>query len=299
VLGASGPAEAGPFRTLSLGQALPLGEFALSANTWYLVRPAEMVVSSPDPNGRTIDVVSRATVIDWRAAVGIGRRLDLTAAWPVFIDARGAGSDAISTQKPEALHGAALGDPRLGVRSNVYSHEALRLMLRNEWTLPLGASEHYAGNTAATSTLAITGVWDQDGWAVAIDLGYRASRAVRFGDVRLGSSAIVGLGLARDILPRHVLTVGLEAWANPVLASAPTSDMPNASGNTVIPSEWLFSAQLHPEYFPFWFWLGGGSALPISHRDTQDVSFADSSFVAPSTPRIRLGLGAGFLLGGT
>jgi len=297
-LGVSGPAEASPFRTLSLGRVLPPGSVAISANTWFVSKPAQLAISSPDPLGRSIDVVSRAGVLDWRGALGLGHRMDLTLALPIYVTVQGAGSDAIATQKPTALSGGAIGDPRLGVRANLWTGPTLRLMIRNEWTLPLGSEAHYAGDTAATSTLALTGVWDQEGWVAAVDIGYRASRAVRFGDVRLGTSAIVAMGLSRDILPEHVLTVGIEAWANPVLVASPKSDVPNSSGNTVVPSEWLLNVQLRPENLPAWFWLAGGSALPISHRDTANVPFADSSFIAPSAARVRLGLGAGFLLGG-
>ena len=300
MLGVTGPAEPGPFRTLSLGRTLPAGSFAVSANSWYIVRPAELAVSSPDPAGRTVNVVSRSTVIDWRAAFGIGSRLDLTLAAPVFVDIRGAGADAISTQKPAAFQGAALGDPRIGVRASLLPSNLRewRLMLRNEWTLPLGNNTHYAGDLSVTSTLATTGVWHDEGWSVALDIGVRSAPATRFGDVRLGTSAIFGLGFARDIITDNVLSVGLEAWANPVLIAAPTTDVPSNKGASAVPAEWLANVQWHPEGLPCWFWLGAGSALPLSHRDTTNVPFADSNFVAPSTARVRLGLGLGLLLGG-
>ena len=298
MLGPSGPAEPGPFRTQSLGLVLPPRALAVSANGWYLFRPAELGVSSPDPNGRTVDVVSRATVIDFRIAVGLGRRLDLTAALPIFVDVRGAGPDAIATQKPAPISGAAFGDPRLGVRANLLSAQYFRLMLRNEWSLPFGNEAMYAGDGAATSTLALSAVWDYAGWVIAYETGYKASHAVRFGDLRLGSSMLNNLGFARDILRGHELTVGVELWAQPVLVSAPKSDVPSTSGATPIPAEWLLNVQWRPEFMPAWFWLGGGSALPISRRDTAGAPFADSHFIAPSAARIRLGLGAGFLLGG-
>ena len=298
MLGPSGPAEPGPFRTQSLGLVLPPRALAVSANGWYVFRPAELVVSSPDPNGRTVDVVSRATVIDFRIAVGLGRRLDLTAALPIFVDVRGAGSDALSTQKPSAISGAAFGDGRLGVRANLLSARSFRLMLRNEWSLPTGSENKYAGDGAATSTLALSAVWDYSGWVIAYETGYKASHAVRFGDLRLGSAMLNNLGFARDILPGHELTVGIESWVQPVLVSAPKSDVPNTSGATPIPAEWLLNVQWRPEFMPAWFWLGGGSALPLSHRNTAGAPFADSQFIAPSAARIRLGLGAGFLLGG-
>ncbi len=300
MLGVTGPAEPGPFRTLSLGRTLKPGSIALSANAWHIIRPAELAVSSPDPAGRTVDVVSHATVIDWRIAFGIGNRLDLTMAVPIFLDIRGAGSEAIATQKPTPLSGSAVGDPRLGVRASLLPSSIAdwRLMLRNEWTLPW-AIKDYVGDGAVTSTTALTGVWHYGGWSAAVDLGARSSRARRFGDVRLGTSAIFGLGFARDIIRDNCLTVGLEAWANPVLIASPTSDMPNSAGVTTVPAEWLANVQWHPGKLPAWFWLGGGSALPISHRDTTNAPFADSNFVAPSAARVRLGLGAGFLFGDT
>ena len=301
MLGTSGPAEAGPFRTLSLGRTLTAESFALSANTWHIIRPAELAVSSPDPAGRSIYVVSHATVIDWRAAVGIGSHMDLTLAVPVFVDVRGAGADAVSTQKPAAIQGAAFGDPRVGVRSSLLppSIHDFRLMLRNEWTLPLGNETKYAGDVSFTSTLAVTGAYYHDGWSVALDVGARSAAPVRFGDLRLGTSALLGVGFARDIITDNVLSVGLEAWANPVLIPAPTSDVPSTNGASVVPAEWLMNVQWHPERQPCWFWLGGGSALPLSHRDIGNAPFADSSFIAPSSARVRLGLGLGLMLGGT
>jgi len=301
VLGTTGPAEAGPFRTLSLGRTLTAQSFALSANTWHIIRPAELAVSSPDPAGRSIYIVSRATVIDWRAAVGIGSHMDLTLAVPVFMDVRGLGADAISTQKPSAFQQAALGDPRLGVRASLLpsSTHDFRLMLRNEWTLPLGNETHYAGDVSATSTLAVTGAYYHDGWSVAVDVGTRSVAATRFGDIRLGTSALFGFGFARDIITDNVLSVGLEAWANPVLVPAAKTDVPNSGGANAIPSEWLMNVQWHPESQPCWFWLGGGSALPLSHRNVGNAPIADSSYIAPSSARMRLGLGLGLMFGGT
>jgi hypothetical protein len=242
--------------------------------------------------------VSHAAIIDLRAAVGLGRSLDLTLGLPIYADVTGAGSDAIATQKPAALSGAALGDVRIGVRSSLLhttEDSILRLMLRNEWTLPTGDQSKYAGDVGPTSTVALTGAIDVGGWSAALDLGYRATPAVRFGDVRLGSAAIFGLGLARDIIHHHVLSIGLEAWASRVLVAAPTTDVP--SDKTVaFPAEWLANVQLHPPTWPFWFWAGGGGALPLSSRDTAaTATFADAHFIAPTSARLRLGLGLGAL----
>jgi hypothetical protein len=126
-----------------------------------------------------------------------------------------------------------------------------------------------------------------------LDLGYRAAPAVRFGDVRLGSAAIFGIGLARDLIEHHVLSSGLEAWASRVLVSAPTTDVP--SDKTVaFPAEWLANVQLHPRTWAFWFWAGGGGALPLSSRQMAATdTFADSHFIAPTSARVRLGLGLG------
>ena len=302
VLEPSGPAEAGPFRSLSIGRALPFGSVATSMNAWHLVRPAELVVSSQDPNGRTVDVVSRATALDFRAAIGIGRSLDLSLGVPVYVDIRGAGSDAIATQKPPPVSGSALGDIRLGLRSSLLSNSAFRLMLRNDWTLPSGNQSKYAGDVGTTSSLALTLAWQQSGWSAVLDAGYRAAPAVRFGDVRLGSQALFGLGFARDILEPGILSIGLEAHMNPVLVYAPTTDMPEVPGvhpvisrTHAVPAEWMANVQFHPHNSPFWAWLGGGSALPVSSRDVvAGASFADSHFVAPATPRIRIGLGWGW-----
>jgi hypothetical protein len=309
VLGITGPAEPGPFRGMSLGRTLPYGSTAFSANAWYLVRPAELVVSSQDPEGRTMDVVSRATVIDLRAALGLGRSIDLTLALPIYADIRGAGSNAIATQKPEPLSGAALGDVRIGVRSSLLpatNDSMFRIMLRNEWTLPSGSASKYTGDNTATSTLAITGAWQYSGWSAVLDAGYRAAPAVRFGDVRLGSAAVFGLGFARDIIEPGVLSIGLEARANCMLVAAPTTDMasdqasPTVAAHTLaIPSEWMANLQFHPKSWPYWAWLGGGSALPLSSRDVvASTSFADSHFIAPSAARIRLGLGFGAMFDG-
>jgi hypothetical protein len=295
-LGVTGPAESGPFRTLSLGSTLPAGSLAVSVNAWRVSNPAELVVSSSDPAGRTIDVVSQATIVDLRAGYGLGRSLDLTLGLPVYTSVKGAGSDAIATQKPAALSGMALGDVRLGLRSTLLRANAdtLRLMLRNEWTLPTGDQAKYAGDVGVTATTALTATLDSQGWAVSLDAGYRAAPAVRFGDVRLGSAAIVGAGVARDILERHVLSIGLEAWAAPVLVDSPKSDMANDKPTTAIPAQWLINAQLRPRDWQVWFWAGAGGAFALSSRATEHgTGFADEHFVAPSSARLRLGAGVG------
>jgi hypothetical protein len=211
----------------------------------------------------------------------------------------GAGSDAIATQKPSALGAAALGDVRVGLRSSLlHTNDAsvFRLMLRNEWTLPTGDQTKYAGEVGPTSTLAVTGAVYTQGWSAALDLGYRAAPSVRFGDLRLGSAAIFGLGVARDIIEPRVLSVGFEAWASSVMVDAPRTDKPSRESTRALPAQWMANVQLKPRDWAFWFWAGAGSALPLSSRTTErSDSFADSHFVAPSAARARVGLGLGGL----
>lgn len=296
-LGVAGPAEPGPFRTLSLARTLPYGSLATSLNGWYVSKPAELVVSSPDPAGRSIDVVSRALVVDLRAAFGIGRSLDLTLGLPVYADVNGAGSNAIASQKPTALSGSALGDLRMGVRSTLVGStqdSVFRLMARNEWTLPTGDASMYAGEVGPTSTTALTGAVYVQGWSAALDIGYRAAPSVRFGDLRLGSAALFGLGIARDIIEPHVLTIGIEAWASSILVDAPTKDVPSQQQTVALPAEWMSNLQLKPRNWAFWFWAGAGSGLSLSSRTTETRdAFADAHFISPSAARMRVGLGVG------
>ncbi|GEM_PF-3547866 len=298
-LGVTGPAEPGPFRTLSLGRALPYGSLAVSLSGWRVSQPAQLVVSSPDPAGRSVDVVSQATVVDLRTAFGIGRSIDLTLGMPVYTDVTGAGSDAIATQRPAALSGATLGDLRLGVRSSLLrttEDSVFRLMVRNEWTLPTGDPSSYAGEVGPTAVTALTSAVYAEGWSAALDVGYLAAPSVRFGDLRLGSAALLGFGFARDVIEPRVLTIGFEAWATRVLVDAPKTDVPTDAGTRAVPAQWMANVQFRPRTWAFWFWAGGGTALPLSSRSTGATdSFADGSFVAPSAARMRIGLGVGGL----
>lgn len=302
-LGVSTLAEPGPLRTLSMGRALPFRSVAVSLNAWRVNSPAQLVAASPDPDGRTIDVVKRAHIIDLRAAAGVGRGLDVTLGLPMYVEMKGAGSDALATQKPEPLSGAALGDLQLGLRyspRHAQDDSVYRLMIRTELTLPTGNETKYAGATGVTALGAVTNAFRYQGWSLAADLGFRAAPSVRFGDVRLGSALLFGFGLARDILDDQVLSVGVELWASRMLANSPTTDVPVGAETTVVPAEWMLNAQYHPLTLPGWVWLGGGMGIPLSSRSgATNSSYADSSFVAPSASRWRLGLGVGVYFAGT
>lgn len=280
-----GPAEPSPFRWLARGGVLGSGEFAGTLMLRQASSPAELVITSPDPAGRLVPVVSQSTLVHGRFAAGLGYGFDLTLGAKFAVDQSGSGPDAVSTQVPTPLTRTAFGDPSLGLRKSLPTvHRLLDSSARLELSLPVGEEAGFVAERATHGAAAWNGYLSVGAVSFAVDTGLRLVRSTRFGDVRLGSHWFVGLGVDFAPFERDLLHVSIESLMRPMLVSAPNHADTNAHADWVMPAEWLLSLSSRPSRWDFWISAGAGTALPLSHRSSTDAR-GDAWFIAPSSSR--------------
>jgi hypothetical protein len=146
-----------------------------------------------------------------------------------------------------------------------------------------------------TEGVAINAHWSRFGLSLVTDVGVRVARPLRFGDVTFGTHAFWGLGIDYAPFSNDILHLTIESLVRPQLVNAWTLPKPNKGDSApppspadwVMPAEWLISVSSKPADPEFWFSLGAGMAMPLSHRAYSDARM-DSWFIAPSTPRYQL-----------
>jgi hypothetical protein len=287
----SGPAEPSPFHWFGRGQVLELGHIASTVVLRYASSPAELIAPSADPAGRLVPVVRHTTRLDLRLAIGLGRHVDLTLTQPTAINQAGSGPDALTTQSPPPLASSGFGDSTLSIRTRLpESLQTFAWAMRLEMTLPLGNERAYLGNRDLTEAIAVNAHWAESGFSLVTDLGLRVSRPTRFGDITLGTHAFWGLGVDYAPLQGDWLHVSLEGLIRPNLVRSPKLADSVGQPTWVMPAEWMASVSSRPLPFDLWFSFGGGTGVPLSHRDGSNAR-VDAAFIAPSTPRYQL-LGA-------
>jgi hypothetical protein len=274
---------------------LPASSVAFGLHYQYAKRPLELVAPSGDPAGRRLGIVDHSHRLELRAAVGLGRGIDVSAFVPMNVAQTGAGSEGLSTQSPPAIRSSGLGDLRLGLRTRLPDPvEALDGTLRLEVSLPTGDEQAYLGEGNATETLATN--WAFTLWRVlvATDVGITVTKPHAFADVRLGTRLHGRLGLALRILSDEKLTVAAETWIAKVLLDSPAlvakdDVMTRYHTTSVMPSEGHLTVSSRPSTQPIWVSLGAGTAFALSTRDavSSEASRVDERFVAPTTPRLR------------
>ncbi len=228
-----------------------------SAVLSFRLRPAVFTVPAPNRDGRDVNVISHATDVSLAARWGVGHRLELTVAAPAGLYQRGAGIKGVTSQAADAVAAFGLHDPRLGFALALPTRSSwLSAKLRFEAKLPLGSSASVATESGPVSSPSLAIQAERRGWFAGAELGARLRRADELLGLRVGSQALIALGVGRRLAePR--LTFALEAYALPSLIDSG----PRAS----TPSEWLVSAALAPRALPaLTFGAAGGGGLPLS-----------------------------------
>jgi len=282
------------FVGLESARVLSKRQFVAGLGATYLVRPVELHVASPDPDGRTIAVVDDALNVTAFAALGLGANLELDAALPFTVFQTGAGVQGVTTQDASPLAAQALRDPRLGA-----SYELLRgstpwapsgkLTLRA--ALPLGTDDALAGDRSFVIAPGSTWTIDEQPFFAALQVGARLRRVTELGGARVGSQLTAGLGFGVDVLAHELLTFSAEATLLPGLASQ-SHAAPDGTRSTgrLIPSEWLLSARSRPlRSTNLSVQLGAGMGIPLSseERSSPAGSSASEHFAGVTTPRFR------------
>ncbi len=272
------------------------GTFTSGFAATFLSHPIVLRAASPDPGGRDVVVVDKlldATILERYAA---NRQLDLQVALPLALYQSGSGVEGVTSQSAAPLARNAVRDPRLGAgwvlheRSWDGGRRSVAVKARLELALPLGDRRALAGEPSlvgAPSMAFETGVGRFHGGAL---LGARLREATSIAGSRVGNQAVAAVGTSVDILPRGLLSLGVEAWVLPVLVSQDHTlpDGTRVTNAVLAPSEWLAAVRSSPGGDVV-LELGGGSALPLSseHRAAPDGTESDEHFAGLGSPTYR------------
>jgi hypothetical protein len=187
----------------------------------------------------------------------MGRGLELTLVLPAGLYQRGAGIKGVTHQSAPAIAQQSLRDPRIGFGFALPTlARRLASKLRFELKLPLGNSDALSGEAGAVASPSLALSARTHGFVVGAELGARLRRPALLYGSRIGSQALLALGLGYE-LHGPPLTFAVEAYALPSLIRPSTT--------RYLPAEWLASVSLRPRPWPRWaFGLGGGSGLALS-----------------------------------
>lgn len=228
-----------------------------SASIGFRWQPAVVTVPAPSREGRDVNVLRHATDATLGLRAGTGRGLELTLVLPAGLYQRGAGIKGVTHQSAPAIAQQTLRDPRLGFGFALPTlARVLSSKLRFELKLPLGSSDALAGETGAVASPSLALSARTHGFVAGAELGARLRRPALVYGSRIGSQALLALGLGYESkgLP---LSFALEGYALPSLIRPSTT--------RYLPAEWLASVSLRPRPWPRWaFGLGGGSGLALS-----------------------------------
>jgi hypothetical protein len=233
----------------------PFASLSGSASIGFRWQPALVTVPAPSREGREVNVLRHATDATLGLRAGTGRGLELTLVLPAGLYQRGAGIKGVTHQSAPAIAQQSLRDPRIGFGFALPTlARRLASKLRFELKLPLGNSDALAGEAGPVATPSLALSARTHGFVAGAELGARLRRPALLYGSRIGSQALLALGLGYE-LNGPPLSFAVEAYALPSLIRPSTT--------RYLPAEWLASVSLRP--WPRWaFGLAGGSGLALS-----------------------------------
>ena len=258
--------------------ALPAGTLALGTSLAFRLRPAVLTVPSPNEQGREVNLISHAITWSLGARWGIGNRLELTAL-AAGLSQQGAGIKGVTSQSAPAIASPVLQDPRVGFGYSLRPPlRSLGFKVRFEAKLPLGNTEALAGEKSFVASPSFVISSRFRGAFANVELGARLRRPTNFFGVRVGSQALVALGIGYEI-SRIRLAFAMEEYLLPSLI--------DSGSYRYLPAEWLLSSRWAPRFFGH-FSVGAafGGALPLLTDDGGHGSFGTPGFRALAFVRL-------------
>jgi OmpA-OmpF porin, OOP family len=275
--------------------ALP-GQVGFGLAATYLSQPIVLQIASPGPPGSKQPVVDDQFNLNFLWNIGITKRLEAGAAFPVTLGQGGTGLSPISGA-PGSLKPTALRDFRFGVAYAILtpaktamdgraSDLAFSLTARMFMSAPTAEGGGFAGDRGAVFLPSIAGQLDLGRFVFASDVGLRLRGTTDFAGARIGSQLSVALGAGYHIVDDGLLTAIAEVRALPGFVSQSTLRQ-TANGfvrelndKVGAPAEWNVGARSAPMFGgDLSFQLTGGGGIPL----VEDGS--------ATTPRFRFSLG--------
>jgi hypothetical protein len=253
--------------------------------TTYLSRPVTLTLPSPGPRGGAVYAVDNQINASFLFAYGLTSRLELDLVMPLTLFQNGAGTQPITGGS--ALRDTATRDFRFGFsyalvpRARVMEQVAPKapgmapgrawaLTARFELAVPTGDEAQFAGGPTATFVPSVAADYRRGRWYAAGEFGARIRPTTGLAGARIGTQLVLGVGVGAHLLPRELLSVGLEARVLPGFAAqgTPTQGPQGLTvavdGGIVAPAEWMLTARTAPFFGgDVAFQLGGGGPIPF------------------------------------
>ncbi|HEU4410505.1 MAG TPA: OmpA family protein [Polyangiaceae bacterium] len=242
-------------------------------------RPLVLSLPSPDPAGTEAVAIDNQLNAHFLWAVGLTRRVELSAVAPVTLFQDGTGPGVLQSQAPAPLVRTTFRDLRLGLAASLVSRRpalgarGLGLVARAQVTLPTGNEAIYAGSAGPAFAPTLTADYRLGRFLFGAEVGARLRKASTIGGARVGSQGFAALGVGFDVLPRELLSVHAEAFALPSFErqyepvrdpGAPATRLVGG-GPALAPAEWLATVRTAPALGgDFVAHAGGGTALPLA-----------------------------------
>jgi hypothetical protein len=244
----------------------------------FRLRPAVVTVPAPNREGRDVNLISHAMTWSLGARVGIGNRLELTAL-AAGLSQRGAGIKGVTSQSAPAIDSPVLLDPRIGFGYSLAPPlRQIGAKIRFEAKLPLGNAEALAGESSFVASPSFVISSRAGGAFVSLELGARLRRPSELFGLRVGSQALVALGVGYEFA-RPRLAFALEPYLLPSLI--------DSGRRRYLPAEWLFSTRFAPRFLGnLALGAGFGGALPLWGDDDGHGGFGAPRFRALAYVRL-------------
>ena len=280
-------AGASRFMTLGGTETTPRGEVGFGLFTTYLSRPIALTTDSGGQS-TTDDVVDDQINGSFMFTYGVSSRLELTAVLPVTFSQSGSGLSPL-TGATSGLQTTAMRDLRFGLAYAIvprrpvdvdgYRHADVprpsvwSLTGRFEVSAPTGDTSGFASDGYAVWSPSLAADYRRGGWFAGSEVGLRLRPTQELDGARIGSQAFLGLGVGRDLLPRELLAIALEAYALPTFAEQHSITAPPATvgtvsspnGQYVVPAEWMLSLRCAPLLGgDLGVQVGGGGPIPFA-----------------------------------
>jgi hypothetical protein len=281
------------FTSLPDTRATSVGQVSFGIASELLHHPVVLHVSSPDRDGRDINVVDTALDASFFLGFGLVKDLELSLAAPTRLYQTGTGSAGVGSQTAPPLERNAVRNPRLGLGyslDDALATPGVGLRLAIDAALPLANESELAGERSIVAMPSATVNIRAGAFKLGASVGARLRSAVDFASVRLGNQGFAALALGFDVFDPGLLFVSAEAFALPSLGSSRAAAANSAiSSESLIPAEWLLSVHsCFEQGGPWTLSVAAGSGIPLS-SETRETSTGSTTahFLGLGSPDLR------------
>ncbi len=285
--------HAGGGRFLGVGgtETIAAGQPGFGLVSSYLSRPIILHTPSPAPNGTDQHAIDNQVNGSFLFAYGVTNRFELDVVLPVTFGQGGTG--VMPLTGGTGLQDTAMRDLRLGmayallerarVAPSALVGSTFGVTARIEASAPTGDRGQFAGERTAVWIPSVAADWRLGKIYAGAQIGARFRPTTELVGARIGTQALVGVGVGYDVLDRELLSLAVEARALPTFSEqhdaqqTPHGFLSTPNGKHITPAEWTVSARTSPLLGgDLGLQIGGGGGIPLSGGE-----------LAPTTPRYR------------